>query len=77
MRISCSWLFSNKLLEESNHNPKNAIDFWDRTNLEDWKICEQSQLGINSKKYVPGPYSGQESLLAAYDEYYLSMLKEN
>ena len=52
----------------------NAIDFWDKTNLEDWKICEQSQLGINSKKYVPGPYSGQESLLAAYDEYYLRML---
>ncbi len=76
-KISCSWLFSNKLLEESNHNPKNAIDFWDKTNLEDWKICEQSQLGINSTKYMPGPYSGQESLLAAYDEYYLRMLKEN
>ena len=73
-KIDCSWLFSTKILENSNHNPNNAIDFWDKTNLEDWKICEQSQLGINSKKYVPGPYSGQESLLAAYDEYYLRML---
>ena len=28
-------------------------------------------LELQSKKYEPAPYSGQESLLAAYDHYYL------
>ena len=30
----------------------------------------------NSASYKPGPYSGQESLLAAYDEYYLSVFNK-
>ena len=74
--INCSWSFSRKINENSNFHPENAIDFWNRTNLEDWKICEQSYCGIKSKKYMPGPYSGQESLLAAYDEHYLSILNK-
>ena len=73
-RINCNWLFSKDIEHCSDYNSEHAIDFWHKTNLEDWKICEVSQLGIKSKKYKPGPYSGQESLLAAYDEYYLSAL---
>ena len=72
--VNCSWLF----LEENANNHKNsiyeAIDFWDKTNKQDWEICEYSQLGINSKKYSPSPYSGQESLLAAFDEYYINQM---
>ena len=33
-------------------------------------------LGIQSKKYSPAPYSGQESLLAAFDKYYKSLLNK-
>ena len=75
-RINCRWLFAKEVEKNSDYHPENAIDFWDKTNLEDWEICEQSQLGIRSKKYEPGPYSGQESLLAAYDKYYFSILKK-
>jgi len=75
--VNCSWLF----LEENANNHKNsiyeAIDFWDKTNKQDWEICEYSQLGINSKKYSPSPYSGQESLLAAFDEYYINQMDNN
>ena len=73
-KIDCSWLFHEKAKEYADYQPQNAINFWHKTNQEDWEICEQSQLGVQSKKYKPGPYSGQESLLAAYDEYYLSLL---
>ena len=76
-RIDCSWFFSIKINQNNNYNPENAINFWDKTNQQDWDICEKSQLGIQSQKYEPGPYSGQESLLAAYDEYYLSVLHAN
>ena len=50
--INCSWSFSRKINENSNFHPENAIDFWNKTNLEDWKICEQSYCGIKSKKYI-------------------------
>ena len=75
-KINCNWLFTKEAIINSDYQPSKAIDFWHKTNLEDWDICEQSQLGIQSNKYSPGPYSGQESLLSAYDNYYLSMLKK-
>lgn len=45
-----------------------AAEFWDMTNREDWGISEQSQLGINSRAYTPGPYSKREELLHAFDK---------
>ena len=45
-----------------------AIEFWDQTNREDWQISEQSQLGITSRAYTPGPYSKREELLHAFDK---------
>ena len=44
------------------------------TNKQDWYISELSQLGIQSKKYSPAPYSGQESLLAAFDKHYKKII---
>jgi Rieske 2Fe-2S family protein len=45
-----------------------AVEFWDLTNREDWGISEQSQLGISSRAYTPGPYSKREELLHAFDQ---------
>ena len=55
-------------------NPSDAIDFWDVTNRQDWDICERSQIGISSSRYQPGPYSPRESIPAAWDAYYLSLM---
>ena len=76
-RIECSWFFSGEVNQNDKFHPESAINFWDKTNQQDWDICEKSYLGIQSRKYKPGPYSGQESLLAAYDEHYLSMLNKD
>jgi len=73
--VSCAWLFSNEFINNKKYNLYESVTFWDKTNQQDWKICEQSYLGIKSKSYSPTPYSGQESLLAAYDSYYLKILK--
>ena len=76
-KVTCSWLFAKDVVESGKYNTKDAIDFWDMTNKQDWYISELSQLGIQSKKYSPAPYSGQESLLAAFDRYYLSELNSS
>ena len=49
--------------------------FWDKTNLEDWRVCELSQLGISSSAYTPGPYSARESISAAFDREYLRVME--
>ncbi|MBH10379.1 MAG: (2Fe-2S)-binding protein [Candidatus Marinimicrobia bacterium] len=73
--VTCSWLFSNDVNKSTENNPNKAIEFWDMTNKQDWYISELSQLGIQSKKYTPAPYSGQESLLSAFDQFYLKSNK--
>ena len=54
--------------------PEDAIEFWDVTNRQDWDIVARSQLGIASRRYVPGPYSARESIPAAWDRAYLSLM---
>ena len=72
-RIVCEWLFHPASLD-GDHDPGDAVAFWDETNRQDWHICELSQQGVESRKYSPGPYSPRESLLAAWDAYYRGQL---
>jgi Rieske 2Fe-2S family protein len=65
--IVCEWHFHPSEMAKRNFHGDDAIEFWDRTNREDWKIAELSQQGISSRAYTPGPYSGREELLCAFD----------
>ena len=76
-KVDCTWLFEKGVVGSDEHQIQDAIKFWDRTNKQDWYISELSQLGIRSKKYSPAPYSGQESLLAAYDKFYVKKLSND
>jgi Rieske 2Fe-2S family protein len=73
-QIFCSWLFNPDSLTRPDCNPDDGIDFWDMTNRQDWHICEQSQLGVQSRAYVPGPYSKRESLSVQFDREVLRAL---
>lgn len=69
--ILCDWLFHPEAFDRPDFHPEDAIDFWDMTNKEDWRLCELSQQGIASRAYQPGPYSPRESIPAAWDREYL------
>ena len=73
-RISCSWLFHPDTFNDPAHHPEDGIEFWDMTNRQDWHICEQSQLGVQSRAYQPGPYSRRESLSVQFDREVLKAL---
>ncbi len=73
-RIVCSWLFHPNTLGNPSCNPDDGIEFWDMTNRQDWHICEQSQLGVQSRAYQPGPYSKRESLSVQFDREVLKAL---
>ena len=51
---------------------EDAVEFWDRTNQEDWAISEQSYSGISSRGYTAGPYSRREQQLWEFDRFVLS-----
>jgi glycine betaine catabolism A len=70
--IICEWHFHPDELAKPNFHAADAIDFWDLTNKEDWRISELSQAGIKSRAYKPGPYSSQEGLLPAFDRMILA-----
>jgi Rieske 2Fe-2S family protein len=73
--IVCDWLFHPDAFGRNDFKPEDAIEFWDMTNKQDWHVCELSQQGIASRAYEPGPYSPRESIPAAWDEYYLQVMK--
>jgi len=66
--IICEWHFHPAEIARSDFRADDAIEFWDLTNREDWWISEQSQAGINSRVYQPGPYSEREELLWSFDD---------
>jgi Rieske 2Fe-2S family protein len=72
--IECEWLFHPEASAQPVFNPEDGVGFWDKTNREDWHICELSQLGIASRAYTPGPYSPREGISAAFDREYLQTL---
>jgi len=73
-RVESEWMFHPSNEGDPSFNPQDAIAFWDVTNRQDWDICEQSQLGVSSRMYEPGPYSPRESMPAAWDRHYLGMM---
>jgi Rieske 2Fe-2S family protein len=75
--IVCDWLFHPDAARagQATYNPDDAIEFWDMTNKQDWHVCELSQQGISSRAYTPGPFSSRESIPAAWDQYYLRIMK--
>jgi Rieske 2Fe-2S family protein len=47
---------------------------WDVTTIEDTKIIIDNQKGVNSSRYVPGPYAPQEGGSSALTSWYLECL---
>jgi phenylpropionate dioxygenase-like ring-hydroxylating dioxygenase large terminal subunit len=66
--IWCEWHFHPHEFEKPTFDPADAIDFWDDTNREDWRVSELSQQGIASAAYRPGFYSPREGLLWDFDQ---------
>jgi Rieske 2Fe-2S family protein len=53
--VECSWY-----MPEGVSDPSYAVEFWDRTNRQDWAACESVQRGIGSPHFRPGPFAPNE-----------------
>ena len=45
---------------------------WDVTTIEDTKIINDNQKGVNSRRYAPGRYSEHEGWTREFIDWYLS-----
>lgn len=72
--VFCDFLFS---AQSDKNQFERAYNFWDETNRQDWNVCELVQQGMKNRGYEPGPYSNLESIVAAFDRYYLKTINLN
>ena len=72
--VVCEFLFAPESAARPGFDPSDGVEIWDVTNRQDWHMCELAQQGVSSRAYAPGPYSREESLLAAFDREYLRSL---
>jgi Rieske 2Fe-2S family protein len=54
-RVVCSWYVPEGVTDASY-----AVEFWDRTNRQDWQACESVQRGLASPHFRPGPFAPNE-----------------
>jgi Rieske 2Fe-2S family protein len=61
--IECSWFV---LPDAGGQLPTatGAVEFWDRTNRQDWAACESVQRGLASPHFRPGPFAPNEDAVA-------------
>jgi glycine betaine catabolism A len=76
-RVICEWYFHPTEMAKPEFVGEDALEFWDKTNREDWLISELSQQGISSRAYTPGPYSPREELPMAFDRMILQRENRN
>jgi Rieske 2Fe-2S family protein len=53
--VECSWF-----VPEGAGDAGYAVEFWDRTNRQDWAACESVQRGLTSPHFRPGPFAPNE-----------------
>ncbi|HKX75503.1 MAG TPA: aromatic ring-hydroxylating dioxygenase subunit alpha [Acidimicrobiia bacterium] len=61
--VECDWLFPQEAWDLPEFDPSYAVDFWDLTNREDWRACENVQRGTRQRGFAPGPLSPWESTI--------------
>ena len=61
--------FTREAVESKEFDPSDAVEFWDQTNQQDWKVCELAQVGTQSRAWRGGRYSEQETLVCDFDKF--------
>ena len=73
-RIECEWYFDPETMARPDFDPSDAVVMWDEINRQDWAVCERTQLGVRSKAWTGGRFSGQEPLVYDLDKAYLEKM---
>jgi Rieske 2Fe-2S family protein len=64
--VEMTWLVRGSAAK-SDFDADRVERVWRATAEQDWHLCELNQLGVNSARYEPGPYTSLESGCAHFD----------
>lgn len=53
-KVVCDWLFHPDEVAKPDFDPSDTVAAFDITNMQDWEICELTQLGMTSKAFERG-----------------------
>jgi len=75
--VTCVFLLPNESIADAEKMRRfqSTVEFWDRTNREDWHVCQEMQIGMNSRRFEQGIYAAQEDMLWALDEEYRRLME--
>jgi Rieske 2Fe-2S family protein len=78
--VICEWFFEPRTIAADGFDASDAVGFWDTVNRQDWRVCELAQLGVRTRGYTAGRYSGEEVDVHAFDlmvaERYMAALRD-
>lgn len=66
------WLVHQDAVEGIDYDVERLTWLWKTTSVEDKKIVEMNQAGVNSRFFEPGPYSMQETYAGRFVDWYLA-----
>ena len=72
--ITCHFLFEPVELDKGDFDHRDASEFWDIVNRQDWVICESVQAGISSRVHEHGYYAPMEDFNLDIRRYVLERL---
>lgn len=72
--IEMCWHVHRDAKEGKDYDLDRLTAVWSATAEQDWRLCELNQLGVQSRRYRPGPYSAQEWGCRHFVEWYLDTL---
>jgi Rieske 2Fe-2S family protein len=73
--VRTKWLVHKDAVEGVDYDVANLTRVWNATNGQDRHLVEESQVGVNSTAYRPGPYSPYtEELVEKFTNWYIGRL---
>ncbi len=74
--IDLAWLVDKTAIEGKDYTIERLTEFWKITGEQDWKLCENNFLGVESSHYQPGPYAPVEIDVAKFIDWYIERMRE-
>ena len=75
--ITGRWIVREDAVEGVDYDLQRLTEVWNATDIEDQRLAENNQRGVNSAAYAPGPYSEvTEQLVLRLVNFYCTTAKE-
>ena len=73
--VVVTWLVDAQASPAEDYDVDHLKWMWDVTTVEDTRIINDNQKGVNSRRYTPGPYSMREGWTQKFIDWYLERVR--